>query len=91
MDLKKAKKAKMMAKDFLTDVAIEDREDEMDELENRLDVLQSEIDSLSTPDLQPEDGYVTPMHRIGVVPSATYSLGNQLDGYSSRVEDNVII
>ena len=41
-------------------------------------------------DLQPEDGYVTPMHRIGVVPSATYSLGNMVDGYTSRAEENII-
>ena len=41
-------------------------------------------------DLQPEDGYVTPMHRIGVVPSATYSLGNMLDGYTTRADENII-
>ena len=81
MDSSKAKKAKKMAKDFMADVAIEDQMDAVDEL----------MDKASQPDLQPEDGYVTPMHRIGVVPSATYSLGNMLDGYSSRVEENVII
>ena len=81
MDSSKAKKAKKMAKDFMSDVAIEDQMDAVDEL----------IAKASQPDLQPEDGYVTPMHRIGVVPSATYSLGNMLDGYSSRVEENVII
>ena len=70
-----------MAKDFMADVAIEDQMDAVDEL----------MAKASQPDLQPEDGYVTPMHRIGVVPSATYSLGNMLDGYSSRVEENVII
>ena len=80
MDSSKAKKAKKMAKDFMADVAIEDQMDAVDEL----------MAKASQPDLQPEDGYVTPMHRIGVVPSATYSLGNMLDGYSSRVEENVI-
>jgi len=81
MDSSKAKKAKKMAKDFMADVAIEDQMDAVDEA----------MAKASQPDLQPEDGYVTPMHRIGVVPSATYSLGNMLDGYSSRVEENVII
>ena len=81
MDSSKAKKAKKMAKDFMADVAIEDQMDAVDEL----------MAKASQPDLQPEDGYVTPMHRIGVVHSATYSLGNMLDGYSSRVEENVII
>ena len=81
MDSSKAKKAKKMAKDFMADVAIEDQMNAVDEL----------MAKASQPDLQPEDGYVTPMHRIGVVPSATYSLGNMLDGYSSRVEENVII
>ena len=65
MDSSKAKKAKKMAKDFMADVAIEDQMDAVDEL----------MAKASQPDLQPEDGYVTPMHRIGVVPSATYSLG----------------
>ena len=81
MDSSKAKKAKKMAKDFMADVAIEDQMDAVDEA----------MAMASQPDLQPEDGYVTPVHRIGVVPSATYSLGNMLDGYSSRVEENVII
>ena len=81
MEHAKAKKAIKMAKDFMADVAIEDQMDAVDEL----------MAKASQPDLQPEDGYVTPMHRIGVVPSATYSLGNMLDGYSSRVEENVII
>ena len=81
MDSSKAKKAKKMAKDFMADVAIDYQMNAVDEL----------MAKASQPDLQPEDGYVTPMHRIGVVPSATYSLGNMLDGYSSRVEENVII
>ena len=81
MEHAKAKKAKKMAKDFMADVAIEDQ----------MNAVDTAMAMASQPDLQPEDGYVTPMHRIGVVPSATYSLGNMLDGYSSRVEENVII
>ena len=53
-------------------------------------IMEAEIAKASEPDLQPEDGYVTPMHRIGVVPSATYSLGNMLDGYTSRIDENFI-
>ena len=81
MDSSKAKKAKKLAKDFMADVAIEDQ----------LDAVDEALAMATQPDIQPEDGYVSPMHRIGVVPSATYSLGNMLDGYSSRVEENVII
>ena len=53
-------------------------------------IMEAEIAKASESDLQPEDGYVTPMHRIGVVPSATYSLGNMLDGYTSRMDENFI-
>ena len=52
--------------------------------------LEDAMLEAAQPDLQPEDGYVTPMHRIGVVPSATYSLGNMLDGYTSRMDENFI-
>ena len=81
MEHAKAKKAKKMAKDFMADVAIEDQMDAVDEL----------MANASQPDLQPADGYVTPMHRIGVVPSAQYSLGNMTDGYTSRQQENVIV
>ena len=81
MDSSKAKKAKKMAKDFMADVAIEDQMDAVDEA----------MAKASQPDLQPEDGYVTPMHRIGVVPSAQYSLGNMTNGYTSRQQENVIV
>ena len=81
MDSSKAKKAIKMAKDFMADVAIEDQMDAVDEL----------MAKASQPDLQPADGYVTPMHRIGVVPSAQYSLGNMTDGYTSRQQENVIV
>ena len=52
--------------------------------------IEEQMAMASQPDLQPEDGYVTPMHRIGVVPSATYSLGNMLDGYTTRADENII-
>ena len=81
MDSSKAKKAMKMAKDFMADVVIEDQMDAVDEL----------MAKASQPDLQPADGYVTPMHRIGVVPSAQYSLGNMTDGYTSRQQENVIV
>jgi hypothetical protein len=35
-------------------------------------------------DLQPEDGYVNPMGRIGTVPPSTYSLGNMLNGTTTQ-------
>ena len=35
-------------------------------------------------DLQPEDGYINPMGRIGTVPPSTYSLGNMLDGTTTQ-------
>ena len=35
-------------------------------------------------DLQPEDGYVNPMGRIGTVPPTTYSLGNMLNGTTTQ-------
>ena len=53
-------------------------------------MMEAEMAKASEADLQPEDGYVTPMHRIGVVPSATYSLGNMVDGYSARADENII-
>ena len=81
MEHAKAKKAIKMAKEFMADVAIEDQMDAVDEL----------MAKASQPDLQPADGYVTPMQRIGVVPSAQYSLGNMTDGYTSRQQENVIV
>ena len=35
-------------------------------------------------DLQPEDGYVNPMGRIGTVPPSAYSLGNMLNGTTTQ-------
>ena len=80
MEHAKAKKAKKMAKDFMADVAIEDQ----------MDAVGAAMAMASQPDLQPADGYVTPMHRIGVVPSSTYSLGNMVDGFTSRMDENFI-
>ena len=52
--------------------------------------IEEQMAMASQPDLQPADGYVTPMHRIGVVPSSTYSLANMLDGYTARADENFI-
>ena len=35
-------------------------------------------------DLQPEDGHINPMGRIGTVPPSTYSLGNMLNGTTTQ-------
>jgi|TARA_A200000159_G_scaffold76004_1_gene70541 hypothetical protein len=53
-------------------------------------MMEAEMIKAGEPDLQPADGYVTPMHRIGVVPSSTYSLANMLDGYTARADENFI-
>ena len=39
---------------------------------------------LEEADLQPEDGYINPMGRIGTVPPSTYSLGNMLNGTTTQ-------
>ena len=57
----------------------------------RLMALEEQMAAAQESDLQPADGYVTPMHRIGVVPSAQYSLGNMTNGYTSRQQENVIV
>ena len=35
-------------------------------------------------DLQPTDGEINPMGRIGTVPPSTYSLGNMLNGTTTQ-------
>ena len=35
-------------------------------------------------DLQPEDGYVNPMGRIGTVPPTSYSVANMLNGTTTQ-------
>ena len=53
--------------------------------------IEEQMAKASQSDLQPADGQVTEMHRIGVVPSAQYSLGNMTSGYTSRQQENVIV
>ena len=47
-------------------------------------MMEAEMVKASQPDLQPEDGYINPMARIGVVRPTTYSLTNQLDGTTTQ-------
>ena len=47
-------------------------------------ILESEMAKATESDLQPEDGYINPMGRIGVVRPTTYSLTNQLDGTTTQ-------
>ena len=42
------------------------------------------LEEMAKPDLQPDDGYINPMGRIGTVPPSTYSLGNMLDGTTTQ-------
>ena len=51
--------------------------------EQAMDLLEYEK-LMSHPDLQPEDGYINPMGRIGTVPPSTYSLGNMLNGTTTQ-------
>ena len=46
--------------------------------------LEDEMAQAGEADLQPEDGYINPMGRIGVVRPTTYSLTNQLDGTTTQ-------
>ena len=50
----------------------------------RMMALEEQMAEMSESDLQPEDGYVNPMGRIGTVPPSTYSLGNMLDGTTTQ-------
>ena len=47
-------------------------------------VLEDAMIEAGQADLQPEDGYINPMGRIGVVRPTTYSLTNQLDGTTTQ-------
>ena len=49
----------------------------------RMMALEEQIAQMQ-PDLQPEDGYINPMGRIGTVPPSTYSLGNMLNGVTTQ-------
>ena len=46
--------------------------------------LEDAMLEASQPDLQPEDGYINPMGRIGTVPPSTYSLANMLNGTTTQ-------
>ena len=63
---------------------------EMAENALRMMALEEQMEAASQPDLQPEDGYINPMGRIGTVPPSTYSLGNMVDGFTSRMDENFI-
>ena len=46
--------------------------------------LEDEMAAAQEADLQPEDGYINPMGRIGTVPPTTYSIPNQLNGTNTQ-------
>ena len=50
----------------------------------RMMALEDAMAEASEADLQPEDGYINPMGRIGTVPPTTYSLGNMLNGTTTQ-------
>ena len=50
----------------------------------RMMALEEQMAEMSESDLQPDDGYVNPMGRIGTVPPSTYSLGNMLNGTTTQ-------
>ena len=57
---------------------------EMAEMAMDLMDLEDAMAEAGESDLQPEDGYVNPMGRIGTVPPSTYSLGNMLNGTTTQ-------
>ena len=46
--------------------------------------LEDEMAAAQESDLQPDDGYINPMGKIGTVPPTTYSLGNMLKGTTTQ-------
>ena len=50
----------------------------------RLMALEDQMAEMAESDLQPDDGYINPMGRIGTVPATTYSLTNQLNGTTTQ-------
>ena len=46
--------------------------------------LEDEIAEEQEADLQPEDGYINPMGRIGTVPPSSYSPANMLNGTTTQ-------
>ena len=57
---------------------------EMAEMAMDLMDLEDAMAEAGESDLQPEDGYVNPMGRIGTGPPSTYSLGNMLNGTTTQ-------
>ena len=57
---------------------------EMAEDAIRMMALEDAMAEAGEADLQPEDGYINPMGRIGTVPPSTYSLGNMLNGTTTQ-------
>ena len=50
----------------------------------RMMELEDAMEEMGKPDLQPADGEINPMGRIGTVPPTTYSLGNMLNGTTTQ-------
>ena len=50
----------------------------------RMMALEEQMEAAQEADLQPADGYINPMGRIGTVPPTTYSLGNMLNGTTTQ-------
>ena len=50
----------------------------------RMMELEDAMEEMAKPDLQPVDGEINPMGRIGTVPPTTYSLGNMLNGTTTQ-------
>ena len=50
----------------------------------RMMELEDAMEEMAKPDLQPADGEINPMGRIGTVPPTTYSLGNMLNGTTTQ-------
>ena len=56
----------------------------MAEMAMDLMALEEQMEAASQPDLQPDDGYINPMGRIGTVPPTTYSPANMLNGTTTQ-------
>ena len=46
--------------------------------------LEDAMEEMAKPDLQPADGEINPMGRIGTVPPTTYSPANMLNGTTTQ-------
>ena len=57
---------------------------QMAEQAMRMMDLEDAMEEMAKPDLQPADGEINPMGRIGTVPPSTYSLGNMLNGTTTQ-------